>query len=153
MNPVEKLEAAIAKLEGLKTESTSGTWFWEAPSAESWPQGDEGLSATSGEWKTCQYYCQFAPTSSTSRGVSGSPGHEHLQSETVLYGWGYDASGISGEPADRELIVTLHRTIDFQLDYLRIARGVAGAQLKGEQAELIRDFGLQLADAILGDLA
>lgn len=52
---------------------------------------------------------------------------------------------------DVELIVTLHRTIDAQLDLLRYARAVAGAQVTGKYEELIVDFGLEFARAILGD--
>lgn len=47
--------------------------------------------------------------------------------------------------------VILHRTIDAQLDLLRFARAAAGAQVKGEYPELIVDFGVEFARAILGE--
>ena len=121
MSAVEEIQAAIEKLTELKADSTQGYWFWNPPSKDRWPQGDEGLDATHGQWKTCTYYCAFDESSVTSRGESGKPGHEHLEREPVLSGWGYDASGIDGSAADRELITVLHRTIDAQLAILRDA--------------------------------
>ena len=116
---VETIQAAIGKLEALKAESTPGVWLWELPSGDRWPQSEESLVATRGVWKTCPYYCKVREPSLTSRGESGKPGHEHLEYEPVLTGWGYDASGITGFAADRDLIVTLHRTIGAQLAILR----------------------------------
>ena len=54
-------------------------------------------------------------------------------------------------PHDAELIVTLHRTIDAQLDTLRTARGFYGAALTGpEVATLFAEHALILARAING---
>lgn len=152
MNAVERLQAAITKLETLKSESTAGRWFFEPPSERPFPQSDASLLATDDTWGTCGYYCTFAPNSLTSRGEPGKPGHEHLNSESVLTGWGYDASGIDGSDADRELIVTLHRTIDAQLAILR-----EGLQRAQDVAAFPKYWylpptaeTLTLADAILG---
>lgn len=51
-----------------------------------------------------------------------------------------------------ELIVTLHRTIDAQLDMLRFARGFYGAQITGpESSTAFAELALALAAAILGE--
>jgi hypothetical protein len=54
-------------------------------------------------------------------------------------------------PEDAELIVTLHRTIDAQLDLLRTARGFYGAGITGpETASLFAAHALVIADSVLG---
>lgn len=155
MNPVEKLQAAIDKLEALKSESTAGRWFFDSPSDESYPQSDQSLIATDDIWRVCEYFCVFGPNSLTSRGESGKPGHEHLNSESVLSGWGYDASGIDGSDVDRDLIVTLHRTIDALLAILTHALGYASSRIaRGRPAPVwsYEHNAIALADAILGEL-
>jgi hypothetical protein len=99
MSAVEEIEAAIVKLKELRDASVPGPWKWEEPSTESWPTGDQSLL--------------------------GAIDPKHGYARSVLTGWGYDASGIEGEPADRELIVTLHRTLDAQLALLTSALGGA----------------------------
>lgn len=41
--------------------------------------------------------------------------------QPVLSGWGYDASGIDGNQADRDLITTLHRTLPAIIQLLTTA--------------------------------
>jgi len=82
LTPAQRIEAAIVRLEELKEESTPGPWVWQAPSGEPWPFADESLMG--GKNATVQ----------------------------VLAGWGYDACGIDGNEADRQLIVILQATID-----------------------------------------
>ena len=114
LTPAQRIEAAIVRLEELKEESTPGPWVWEAPSGEPWPFADESLMG--GEDATVQ----------------------------VLAGWGYDACGIDGEEADRQLIVTLHATIDPMLE---IMRGAARyMNFFGDDAH---DYVIALADAII----
>lgn len=51
-----------------------------------------------------------------------------------------------------DLIVTLHRTIDPQLDLLRLAAGYYGARITGpESSTTFAELGLALACAILGE--
>jgi hypothetical protein len=60
---------------------------------------------------------------------------------------------VIGDVADEDtaLIVTLHRTIDAQLDFLRTARGFYGAGLTGDAASsLFAEHALQMARAING---
>lgn len=90
MNAVEKLEAAISKLEALKAGAPSGPWEWREDFGE---PGDTGTALTNGEdveiigaynWHCCSYR---------------------------------DEPNVADGAAD--LIVTLHRTIDAQLAILR----------------------------------
>jgi hypothetical protein len=111
MSDIEKLEAAIAKLEAERVASAQGEWMMR------WTLG--------------------IPTWPTIIVEGAGP-----VVDTTDHAW--------YPPANAELIVTLHRTIDAQLDFLRFARGVAGARLTGEQAELIVGFGIEFAEAILG---
>ncbi len=72
----EFIAANLARIEQVAREATPGPWRWEEPSAGDWPDGDESL---------------------VSDGKHTPGGHP----ETVLYGWGYDASGIEGRDEDR----------------------------------------------------
>lgn len=70
----EVIQQARDVLAKLQSERTPGNWHWEPPKDSKWPIGDESL-------------------------VSDAPNEP-----TVLYGWGYDASGIEGRAQDRALI-------------------------------------------------
>lgn len=107
----ERRERALAKLERLKAESTGGRWFWD----------DGWLLAEQGGWQTCFYWCNFDEGSPLHRGRSNTPGHEHLNALSVLYGRDHGGAEVGGSDADKELIVTLHRTLDVQLALLRLS--------------------------------
>lgn len=68
----------------------------------------------------------------------------------VYFGDGFDRIS-EVHDADGELIVALSRCVDPILVMLRFARGMAGAQIKGEQAEATVDLGVALAHAVLGE--
>jgi len=104
MSALAEIAAAIAKLARLRDSSIPGPWYWDEPSGDSFPQMDESLRGA----------------------IDPEDGYHHF----VLFGWGYDSSGIKAEAADRELIVTLHRTIDAQLGFLILVRDLdIGASL------------------------
>lgn len=76
----------MSGLEGLRRvaeAATPGPWEWEPPSKESWPDGDESLVTA------------YVPA-----------GEQYPSS--VLYGWGYDASGINASDEDRSFIATFN---------------------------------------------
>lgn len=75
MTLTEFLLARYAEDEAVARAATPGPWTWEEPSTEKWPSGDQSLVTAWSE-------------------SDGSP-------KPVLYGWGYDASGIDAEDADR----------------------------------------------------
>jgi hypothetical protein len=71
-----------------------------------------------------------------------------LRDDSSVGVWYQSMVGISSKTA---LIVTLHRTIDAQLDFLRTARGFYGAGLTGDAASsLFAEHALQMARAING---
>lgn len=81
--------------------ATQGRWFWADPGAASFPQGDRSLMADHGSWKVCHFYCQWSGEANLHRGEPGEPGrHEHREADTVISGWGYDASGLDVEEGD-----------------------------------------------------
>src|SRR5690606_22832874 len=104
-------------LEAFRADSTPGPRAWGPPSDDAWPHGDQSLI-----------------------GVRAG------ERVPVPMGWGYDSSGIDADAADRELIVTLHRTIDAQLAYLRDALGHA----ESEDRYFTYEHAINIADAILG---
>ena len=71
----ERMSEIAARAEA----ATEGPWQWDPPSEEKWPQGDESL-----------------------RTAHAPEGEEYPT--VVLYGWGYDASGIDATEADRAFI-------------------------------------------------
>lgn len=105
MTPIEKLQAAIDKLEALKAESTPGTWrAWDSFSSDRAPR----------------VYI-------TGNNSGPSDGNRVARVENQ-------------ENQDADLIVTLHRTIDTQLEILRfVVDGLYN----------LPEF-IALADAILG---
>lgn len=114
MSAVERLEAAIAKLETQKAESTPGEWnARQAFNIDGEVVGHDINTATAYELG-----CTFTPNS------------------------------------DAELIVTLHRTIDAQLAFLRAAVESVPIWIEdgATEAEVVEDLEreLALADAILG---
>ena len=132
MTAVERLEAAIAKLEQLKADSTPGPWDWQHSSVH----GGQVL----------------AEQVVNQPGVSGD--FTLVSADTYL-------------AADCHLIVTLHRTIDAQLDLLRAGLEVIseveadpnavysdGRRMSGGRILKMSPEGralIGLADAILGD--
>lgn len=101
VNAVEKIEAAIEKLERLKAESTPGPW------------------------EQFQYDWRMI--------IAGQPADDEAD---VLF------DRAAARPADMQMIVTLHRTIDAQLAILY--RGLSRIAPEHDAAEM-------LADAILGE--
>lgn len=114
MSPVERLEAAIEKLETLRAGSASDLpWSSSGGVVEVWDDRTDSGAVI------------FRPTVRWSDRVAA-----------------HNAS----------LVVTLHRTIDAQLDLLRLARGFYGAQITGpEAASAFAESVLALTDAILGE--
>ena len=120
MNEAGRISAAIEKLERLKAESTPGPW----------------ASVQDGQHATLV------------RRPPKSESAIHTPADIPLHwdgGYGYDPTM---EASDGELIVTLQRTIDVQLELLRLAlkygeldAGSGSRFIKGARA---------LADAILG---
>jgi hypothetical protein len=134
MNAVERLEAAIVKLEQLNAESTPGPWQW-------WnlERADRGWTGN-------------GPTLET---VARDDLDPECAKAGVIVAWGHDAWGLDVEPADADLIVTLHRTIDAQLAILRTALVIVTPEpgfLHSYDAGPGSQVGnaLALADAILG---
>jgi len=110
---VERLEAAIAKLEQLKADSTPGPWGWRYSS----------------EW-----------------------GGRVLARQSGVPQKGVVVSGRVDLAGDCTLIVTLHQTIDAQLDLLRLTRAYLGAGMTGpDSSNAFAALGGALCDAILGD--
>jgi hypothetical protein len=132
VTPVERLTAAIEKLEALKADSTPGPW-WH------WPEAG-----------VIEIYSDWRDPARTGSEVVIAPRIRPRD------GWGREATIYRDnyEP-NAELIVTLHRTIDAQLAILRRALDVA-TPIDGQASY---DIGpgsrvgqaLALADAILGD--
>jgi hypothetical protein len=78
----------------------------------------------------------------SSRDVYTGPNEDTAGSADIIFGI---------DPVDASLIVTLHRTIDAQLDFLRTARGFYGAGISGpDVANLFAEHALALARAITG---
>lgn len=125
MNAAETISVAIDKLERLKVESAPGPWELE-------PTG-----------------VYFDPRWDDVRVMRARDGDEPAYDRYIIRDGSYAADAGGFRQPDAELIVTLHRTIDAQLDWLRFVRGVAGAQINGGEAELAIEFGTQLARAIL----
>ena len=86
MSAADILRRAAALMRERAEAATPGPWAWEPPSGEKRPQGDESLVTA------------YVPD-----------GDEHPA--TVLYGWGYDASGIDGKDADRAHIASWHPAV------------------------------------------
>lgn len=111
MTPVERLQAAIQKLERLQSSTSLGEW-WRTPA--SILDGQTRVFAANGLIDDQQVCAEVAP-------------------------------------ADADLIVTLHRTIDAQLTVLRIALAWAVAMAgKEPHTSGYVENGLVLADAING---
>lgn len=123
MNPTEKLEAAIAKLELLREGSTQPT------GGVAWYQGRDSRRY---EWATEVY---TGPD-------ENAPGSADVI--TVF------------NPFDAELIVTLHRTIDVQLDLLHAAADMKLVYRPNGDGWDSTRFGwavLALANAILNEVS
>ena len=75
------LLARIAEDEADAKAATPGPWRWEEPSGDDFPTGDQDL-VSDGKTYVGEVSGEVLPT-------------------TVLHGWGYDASGIHAEDADR----------------------------------------------------
>lgn len=107
MTPIERLQAAIDKLEKSSGEE------WSA-----WSDFDDA---------------------------------HHFAITAWNLGGGREVVGEVLSAADAHLIVTLHRTIDAQLDTLRLARAYFGAAITGpDTSNAFADLALAMADAILG---
>lgn len=120
MNAVEKLTAAISRLELLKAESTPGPWF----------VGDANGSMP------MEYRPLWVVSTIESAFRDGeAPDDHHLEIHV-------------GDGSDAELIVTLHRTIDAQLAWLRYA---VSLEATVQPPADFRAFALALADAINGE--
>lgn len=83
-------------LQAAAEAATPGPWEWEPPSEEDWPNADESLVTT---WK----------------GESGFP-------ETVVSGWGYDASGTEASDEDRAFIAAWNPAV--ALEFVAAHRAV-----------------------------
>lgn len=101
-NLVEFLLARVAEDEAVARAATQGRWFWEPEGSSG--QGDRSLIATDGTWRLCGYYCEWADADVTSRGPKRTPGHEHLNSGSVVSAWGHDWWGINVDEADADHI-------------------------------------------------
>ena len=86
----QTLRDAAKVLRERAEKATPGPWYWEAKSTEEWPSGDQSLL-----------------TRHRKDGGDFDP--------AVLYGWGYDASGIDAEQADRDYIATMHPGVGIAL--------------------------------------
>ncbi len=134
MNAAETIQAAVDKLERLRAAATSGPFGFE----DGWQPP---------QWKD-QGWTYVRVVAGEPNSISGVRSMV-LSTDGTLPG----SEGKRRTLADAELIVTLHRTIDAQLDFLRTVRGLAGAQIKGELAELVIGHGEQFARSILGEVS
>lgn len=75
-------EELIAELRGLAEKATPGPWEWEPPSEDSYPMYDESLVTA------------YIPEGES-------------YPDTVVSGWGYDASGTSASDEDRAFIAAV----------------------------------------------
>lgn len=102
MTITEFLLARITEDEAVARSATPGRWTWQPKSSARWPEGDESLLALSDEWRPCDGPgCAWKHDGIFTRAGGGPYAHEHRVAETVLLGWGYDASGIEGSDEDR----------------------------------------------------
>lgn len=129
MTPVERLQAAIVKLEALKDAAPSGPWTWNEKFGA---DDDYGLALTNGE----------------ATEIIGAYNHHCCAFRDDPY--------VADGAAD--LIVTLHRTIDAQLAILRFGINRQRAvdwtsRLAGDKHVEAASLELALADAILGGAA
>ena len=69
--------------------ASPGPWKWEEPSEDNWPQSDQSLMSS----------------------VLDEEGF----ADSVLSGWGYDASGIDGSVEDRAFIAHAREDIPYLL--------------------------------------
>jgi len=79
MEITEFLLARIAEDEAVAQMAMQGVWYWEPESDDKWPSEDQSLM------------CHSDPDAEFD--------------DSVLAGWGYDASGIEGRSEDRAHIV------------------------------------------------
>lgn len=166
MTTEERLRAAIGRLEKLKAESTAGEWVY----GDRWGVGgvDSGMY---GDGKCA--YCERMgePTWIGKRPINGKRMQAHVhESSEPLWEHGIFASHGSGpicvindtleygymDDADANLIVTLHRTIDAQLEFLRAAlmdtsRLVSGTATTTLGVPSYMAIAVALANAILGE--
>lgn len=94
---------------------TPGPWEWYDDPGEpgGWGHAGPTLVAAKGVWRPCEHYCQWVEGDPHSRGKSGTPGHEHYATETVLTSHGYDAdSVIVDNEADKALIAAAPDLLD-----------------------------------------
>ena len=120
MSNQARISAAIEKLERLKAESTPGPW----------------ASVQDGQHATLV------------RRPPKSENAIHTPADIPLHwdgGYGYDPTM---EASDADLIVTLHRTIDAQLELLRLA--LKYGELDAGSGSRFIAGAVKLADAILG---
>lgn len=164
MSQVERIQAAIKKLERLKAKSTQGEWV----RGDRW--GVAGVAPEMFGEGRCTYCERMGePTWVGKRPINGKRmlAHVHESSEP-LWDHGIYASRDSGpecviydaleygymDDVDAELITTMHRTIDAQLEFLRMA--IADMSITGDNGTTpgLRTYvtvALELSDAILGD--
>lgn len=124
---ITTLEAAIARLEELKAGAAALPWQWD----EKFTKGSDYDSGGG-----------LALTNDDGAEVVGAYNFHCCEFR----------DDVRAEPGDQELIAALSHTVDPMLDILRFARGMAGAQVKGEQAAATVDLALYLARAILGEV-
>lgn len=124
MTPIQRLQAAIEKLEAMRAACTPGDWDFES-----------------------------MPETGESRIYSEADGFAFMAATTVTF---FPVPG-GMKPNDAELIVTLHRTIDAQLEVLHSAwNTIAGTEEMPEGRDprvwygRYAAAGLALADAIPG---
>lgn len=88
-------ENSIEAIEARLKAATPGPWVWEGESAEPWPQSENSL-------------------------VTGYVPDGEKYPESILDGWGHDASGISiQKDADGELIANAPTDIAYLLAELK----------------------------------
>lgn len=120
LTPLARISAAIEKLERLKAESTPGPW----------------ASVQDGQHATLV------------RRPPKSENAIHTPADIPLHwdgGYGYDPTM---EASDADLIVTLHRTVEVQLETLRMAEHAERQGWGG--GSKFAHMALRLADAVLG---
>ena len=77
----------------LEQAATEGPWEWDEPSDYDWPDGDQSLRAPKAR-------------------------DEGGEGVLILYGWGYDASGIEARSEDRSFIADARTALPRALDAL-----------------------------------
>lgn len=124
MSAAARIREAARVLTERAEAATPGPWRWEGASTSDWPQGEESL-------------------------IADRDNGEH---ELVLYGWGYDASGIDARDEDRAYIALMSPGVGLVLaDLLNLRADYHDAYGCTEYDD---DGGcpcMDLADQILGE--